>query len=123
MAFVEASLPAIEEGLQRFATYTEAYPQDVRIFTYESLLQMPEPIVAGLCRFLDVSDDPAIVAECVRGASFVSLTGGRAQGTAQDGAFLRKGVAGEWASTLPPEAAALVTDTLGWAYDWFAWPR
>jgi hypothetical protein len=44
MAFVEASLPAIEEGLQLFAAYTEEYRQDVRIFTYESLLQMPGPI-------------------------------------------------------------------------------
>jgi hypothetical protein len=122
MAFVEASLPAIEEGLQRFAAYTDEYRQDVRIFTYESLLQMPGPIVAGLFRFLDVSDDPAIVDACVQGASFASLTGGRPAGVVEDGAFLRKGVAGEWESTLPADAAALVVDRLSWAYDWFAWP-
>jgi hypothetical protein len=123
VAFVEASLPAIEEGLHLFATYTEEYALDVRIFSYESLLRMPEPIVAGLFRFLDVSDDPAIVAACVEGASFARLTGGRAQGVVQEGAFLRKGVAGAWVGTLPADVAAMVVDRLGWAYDWFAWPR
>jgi hypothetical protein len=118
---VQASLPAVEEGLRRFVAYSEDYRQDCRVFTYESLLQMPEPIVAGLFRFLDVDDDPAIVAACVRGANFVTLSGGRAQGITQEGAFLRKGVAGEWASTLPPDAAAMIVNRLGWAYDWFGW--
>jgi hypothetical protein len=122
-AFVDASIEAVEAGLQRFVDYTEEYPQDCRIFTYESLLKIPVPILAGLCRFLDVSDDPGIVAACVEGASFASLSGGRPAGVTQDGAFLRKGVAGDWTETLPPDVAARIVDRLGWAYEWFAWSR
>ncbi len=48
----------------------EAMPSDCRIFTYERLLEAPEDITAGLCRFLGVSDDPALVRACVEGAAF-----------------------------------------------------
>ncbi len=122
-AFVAASLPAVEEGLRRCLDYAAAYPDDVRLFTYESLLRIPEPIVAGLCRFLDVSDDPNLVRGCVDNAAFVRLSGGRAQGQTQDAAFLRKGVAGDWATTMPPRLADAIVDRLAWAFVEFGWPR
>ncbi len=121
-AFIDASLPAVEEGLQLFAVYAEQIPQDCRIITYEQLLLMPEPIMAGLCRFLGVSDDPGLVADCVRGAAFASVTG-RQPGETRDGAFHRKGVAGDWAATFPAELGARIVGRLDWAYDWFGWAR
>jgi hypothetical protein len=122
-AFVRASLPAIEDGLRRCLDHAATYPDDCRIFTYETLLRIPEPIVAGLCRFLDVSDDPSLVRECVAAASFARLSGGRAAGTELDTAFLRKGVAGDWVNTLQPGLADVITHQLGWAFEEFGWSR
>ena len=122
-AFIDASLPAVEEGLQSFAVYAEQIPDDCRIFTYEQLIAMPEPITAGLCRFLGVSDDPALVAACVEAAAFPAVTGGRQPGQTSEGSFHRKGVVGDWAATLPPDLAAGIVSRLDWAYDWFGWVR
>jgi hypothetical protein len=122
-AFVEASLPAVEEGLQTFVVYAEQIPDDCRIFTYEQLLKMPGPITAGLCRFLGVSDDPALVAACVEGAAFPAVSGGRQPGDTREGAFHRKGVVGDWAATIPADLAARIVARLDWAYDWFGWVR
>jgi hypothetical protein len=122
-AFIDAALPAVEEGLQLFVVYAEQIPDDCRILTYEQLLARPHPITAGLCRFLGVSDDPAIVAACVEGAAFPAVTGGRQPGQTLEGAFHRKGVVGDWATTLPPDLAERIVARLGWAYDWFGWTR
>ena len=122
-AFIDASLPAIEEGLQNFVIYSEELPDDCRIFTYEQLMDMPEAITAGLCRFLGVSDDAALVAACVKGAAFPAVSGGRQRGQTREGAFHRKGVIGDWAATFPPDLAAGIVARLDWAYDFFGWTR
>jgi Sulfotransferase family len=46
-AFIDASLPAVEEGLKNFVVYTEAIPDDGRIFTYEQLLRSQGPSPRG----------------------------------------------------------------------------
>jgi hypothetical protein len=74
-------------------------------------------------RFLSVSDVPPIVADSVARASFAALTGGRQPGVEQDGAFLRKGVAGDWASTLTPEMNEIVLRDLGWTFPHFGWKQ
>ncbi len=122
-AFVDASLPAIEEGLQLLVVYSEQIPNSCRIITYEQLTAMPTPIMAGLCRFLGVSDDSSVVAECVLGAAFMSVTGGRKPGETQEGVFHRKGVVGDWVETLPLDLGERIVRRLDWAYDWFGWQR
>ena len=89
--------------------------------TYETLRRTPELVVSNMFRFLSVSDAPGIVADCVARASFAALTGGRRAGIEQDGAFLRKGIAGDWAFTLTPEMNDLVMRELGWMFPHFGW--
>ena len=122
-AFIDASLPAIEEGLQLFVVYADQIPDDCRIFTYEQLIAMPESIAAGLFRFLGVSDDPALVTACVKATAFPAVTGGRQPGETREGVFHRKGIVGDWAATFPPYLAARIVARLDWAYDWFGWVR
>jgi len=119
--FVHASLPAVKQGLQNLVAYTKQSPDDCRVFTYEQLLATPERITAELCRFLRVSDDPALVSACVEGAAFSTVTGGRQPGGTEEGAFHRKGVVGDWTATMPPDLAAGIVRELDWAYDWFGW--
>jgi hypothetical protein len=81
----------------------------------------PAPIAAQLFRFLGVSDDGDVVADCVARTSFVVLSGGRRSGGAQDGSFFRKGVVGDWRSTLTPEMNDMVLRELGWMFPHFGW--
>ena len=121
--FIEASLPAVERGLQAFYAFTEQIPEESRIFTYEQLLATPELIAAELFRFLGVSDAPALVRACVEGAAFAAVTGGRERGQTKEGDFHRKGMVGDWTATMPVALAERIVGRLGWAYDWFGWDR
>ena len=97
------------------------HPADFLTVAYENLRRTPELMVSNMFRFLGVSDASGIVADCVARASFVTLTGGRESGDARNGLFLRKGVVGDWPSTLTPEMNALVLRELGWMFSHFGW--
>jgi hypothetical protein len=62
-----------------------------------------------------------VVADCVAGTAFAAQTGGRPAGVAQDGAFLRKGIAGDWHSTLTPAMNEAILSVLGWMFPHFDW--
>lgn len=99
----------------------ERYKPDCLVVTYERMLQAPVAIAGRLFRFLGVSDNDDVVASCVERTSFAALSRGRPAGEAQEGAFFRKGVAGEWRSTLTPEMNALVMQELGWMFPNLGW--
>jgi hypothetical protein len=119
--FIRLALPSLESGARAMLALVEANPADCVAVTYESLLQAPAPVLSHLCRFLGVTDDGVIVADCVARTRFAVSTGGRAAGVAQDRAFLRKGVSGDWTATLTPAMNAMVLDQLGWMYPRFGW--
>jgi hypothetical protein len=89
--------------------------------TYEGLLRTPQLIVSNMFRFLSVSDASSVVADCVARTAFAAQTGGRQAGDERRGTFFRKGVAGDWASTLTPEMNQLVLRDLGWMFPHFGW--
>ena len=86
-----------------------------------TLRRTPELVVSNMFRFLSVSDAAAVVADCVAGTAFAAQTGGRPAGVAQDGAFLRNGVAGDWRATLTPAMNELILSELGWMFPHFDW--
>jgi hypothetical protein len=89
--------------------------------TYEKLHRTPPLVISNMFRFLRVSDASHIVADCISRTSFEVLTGGRQAGIERNGAFFRKGVVGDWASTLTPEMNDLVLRELGWMFPYFGW--
>jgi len=120
-AFIDLALPPLNQGGRAIIDLAANYPADVMTVTYESLRRTPELVVSNMFRFLSVSDASGIVADCVARTSFAAQTGGRPAGTEQNGAFFRKGVSGDWASTLTPEMNALVVRELGWMFPHFGW--
>jgi Sulfotransferase family len=122
MAFIQIALPSLAEGARSMIALAERYCADCMIVTYEALRETPEPIVAKLFRFLAVSARDEIVADCIKKTSFASLTGGRAAGVEHRGAFFRRGVIGDWASTLTPEMNEMILKELGWMFPYFRWP-
>jgi hypothetical protein len=97
----------------------DQFPADTTIVTYEAMLADPAAVAAQLFRFLDVSDSPEIVGNCVARTSFAALA------VAQSAAprpFFRKGVAGDWRNHLSPEVNGLVLRELGWMFPLFGWP-
>jgi hypothetical protein len=121
LAFIQLALPSLAQGARSVIELGTKYPADVMTITYEKLRRTPELIVSNMFRFLGVSDASAIVADCVARTSFAALTGGRPAGVEQNGSFFRKGVAGDWTSTLTPEMNAIMMRELGWTFSHFGW--
>jgi hypothetical protein len=121
-AFIRKALPSLAEGARSMVALAERHCADCMIVTYEALRRTPEPVVAKLFRFLAVSARDEIVADCIKKTSFASLTGGRAAGVEHRGAFFRKGVIGDWTSTLTPEMNEMILRELGWMFPHFGWP-
>jgi hypothetical protein len=120
-AFIRLALPSLDQGARAIIDLAERFPADFMLVTYENLRRTPQLLVSNMFRFLSVSDASHIVADCVARTSFAALSGGREAGTEQNGAFFRKGVAGDWASTLAPEMSQLVSRELGWMFPHFGW--
>jgi hypothetical protein len=119
-AFIRSALPSLAAGARAMVAMQQR--SDCRLVTYEALSAAPVEVMAGLFRFLGVSDADPLVDACVERTSFAALSGGRAAGTAADGSFFRKGVVGDWPTTLTAEMNALVMAELGWTFPHFGWP-
>jgi hypothetical protein len=120
-AFIRSALPSVANGVWTMLELRRRYPDDAMIVTYEALQTAPTPTAAALFRWLGVTDAADIVAGCVAETSFAAMTGGRPPGVEQAGAFFRKGVSGDWASTLTPAMNDLVLRELGWMFPQFGW--
>jgi hypothetical protein len=120
-AFIQLALPSLNLGARAIIDLAARYPDDVVTITYENMRLAPERVVSAMFRFLGVSDAASIVADCLARTSFAVLSGGRPAGLEQNGAFFRKGVAGDWSSTLTPEMNELVSRELGWMFPHFGW--
>lgn len=120
-AFIRLALPSLDQGARAILDLSSRYPADVMTITYEKLRRTPELVVSNMFRFLSVSDSPAVVADCVARTAFAAQTAGRPDGAEQNGAFLRKGITGDWRSTLAPGMNALILSQLGWMFPHFDW--
>lgn len=120
-AFLQRALPSLQQGTHAMLALAERHSGHCRIVTYERLRAETVPLAAALFRFLGVADGTAVVADCVARTSFAALTGGRPPGVAAEGAFLRKGVVGDWRTTLSAEMSATILRELGWAFPRFGW--
>jgi hypothetical protein len=119
--FIAATLPSLDHGARTVLALLEAFPTDCRIVTYERLHAAAAPVAAELFRFLGVSDDAAVVADCVARTSFAAMSGGRSSGEARNGSFFRSGMVGDWQSTFTPAMNAMILRELGWMYPRFGW--
>ncbi|MSP02807.1 MAG: sulfotransferase [Acetobacteraceae bacterium] len=121
VAFIRLAIPSLDLGARTIVELGRLHPADVMTVTYEALCRTPELVVSNMFRFLKVSDKSDIVADCVARTSFQTQTGGRPAGVEQNGAFFRKGVTGDWRSTLTPAMSDLVSRELGWVFPHFGW--
>jgi len=121
IAFIRSALPPLNEGARRMLALREEYPTDCLLVTNERLCEATAPNAAELFRFLGVSDAADIVADCVARTSFSVMSDGRPAGVAANGSFLRKGVVGDWQSTLTPAMGEMIVDELGWMFPHFGW--
>jgi hypothetical protein len=121
IAFLRSAFPSLDNGARAMLALAQQYPSDCAIVTYERMQEATAPVAAQLFRLLGVSDRDEVVADCVARTSFAALSGGRAPGVAQAGSFYRKGVVGDWRSTLTPEMNEMVLAQLGWMFPQFGW--
>ena len=119
-AHVQRTLESVGQFVRTMLAHRDRYPGDAMLVTYEALQDDPAPVVSALFRFLGVSDAPDIVARCIRQASFEAM-GGRPAGQEQDRAFFRKGIKGDWRTTLTPELNEMILHHAGWMFPIFGW--
>jgi hypothetical protein len=120
-AFISTALAALDSGARAMLALAEQSPSHCTYVTYEQLRQAPAENAARLFRFLGVSDDAAIVADCVARTSFAAQSGGRAPGVVQQGSFFRKGDVGDWRTTFTPAMNTMILNALGWMYQPYGW--
>lgn len=121
IAYINTALPSMNSGAKAMLALPRQFPGDCLNITYERLRAETPAMAAQLFRFLGVSDAADVVAGCVSRTSFAALAGGRPAGQAQNGAFYRKGVSGDWPSTLTPEMNRIILNELGWMFPHFGW--
>lgn len=121
VSFIQSALPSINAGTRAMLALAEQYPTDCMLVTYERLLADTVAEARELFRFLRVSDEAGLVADCAARSSFAALAGTREQGTAREGSFFRKGIAGDWRATFTPAMSDLILAELDWAFPRFGW--
>lgn len=114
--FIRRALPSLAAGAQTMIELRRIYPDDMMLVTYEALQEDGPATVAGLFRFLRVDDKPEIVADCLARTEFSIMTGGRAAGSELRGSFFRKGIVGDWRSTLDAEMSEMILRELAWSF-------
>jgi hypothetical protein len=100
------------EDAQRFA---EAHPGALHSLRYEDLKGDFAETFSAAARFLGVDVSEADIERCRQESSFERLTGGRKPGEEDPNAFVRKGVVGDWLSSLNEQHLQIFNATGG---DW-----
>jgi len=88
-----------------FRRFREAEPDRALAVRYEELIVDETAVLAGIARFLEVSDDDRAIAAMRESGRFETLSGGRKRGQVDTGSFFRRGEAGSWKTELPDDLA------------------
>jgi hypothetical protein len=120
MSFIRQAAGAVGKFLSGMLALRQRFPADVLIVTYEALLSEPEATIGALYRFLGADDSPGIVTDSIAATSFAAMAG-RPAGIENNGAFLRKGVAGDWRTHLTREMNQEIVQQLGALFPQFGW--
>jgi hypothetical protein len=94
------------------ADFDRKHPGQMHRLRYEDMLADPAGEARRVFSFLGVETGEAVISRVVKTTSFEAQSG-RKNGEEQLGAFLRKGVAGDWVGRLDPWAVRLVEETCG----------
>jgi len=84
------------KDLQFGADFCERAPDRYHAIRYEDLVCKAQGTFRGILAFLGVKQTDSIVSNCLSGASFEKLSGGRPAGQEDTKSFFRKGTAGDW---------------------------
>ncbi len=120
-AFVRNAIPQLHQGARAMLELQQQYPSDCLLLTYEGLLQLPEAMAVQLFAFLGVANNRDLAASCISRSSFAALSGRQTGDVGGDGSFFRKGVAGDWRSTITPPMNEMIVRELGWMFPLFGW--
>ena len=75
---------------------------------YEDMHKDPSTQLSSLFRFLNVSNNDKITADCIEAGDFKRFSGGRKRGEEDTSSFFRKGIVGDWQNYLTPNQISAV---------------
>jgi hypothetical protein len=112
-AYVAASAEEWAGNVGAGYRFGETSPERCLGIRYEDLAAEPGPVLARVLAFLGAPSGPEILAACIGGAGFETLSGGRAPGTEDRNSFFRKGVPGDWRNHFTAETSRLFEEKAG----------
>jgi len=98
--------------LRRYA-FAWAASQNVTIVRYETLVDSPAEELRRILHALGTRGDAGLIDDAVRRYSFEKLSGGRRRGDVDATSHYRRGIAGEWRSTLDSVDIRNAQDLIG----------
>lgn len=114
------------QGLRIFAQRTlGAYEQWVRswyqnrdeslslMIRYEDLLADDQAVFTQITKLFELDHSPETIERITKANSFKTMSSGRASGNSNEKAFVRKGVAGDWANYFDDELRTLYKEIIG----------
>lgn len=86
---------------------------DIKIITYEDLLENQEFVLASCFKFLNAKTNKNTLQHCLESGSFKTMSDGRNQGEAKATAHVRKGIAGDWQNYFTYQDGKLFNEIAG----------
>ena len=88
-------------------------PERSIVLRYEEMLDDVRACLVRTAELFGLDASSARIDEIAAAHDFRSMSGGRGAGQADDGSFVRKGVAGDWANHFTPELKEIYKDAIG----------
>lgn len=102
-----------QRSISKMQEFRRQYPNSLHHLRYEDLSDKPTETLGNAFDFLEVDKTEDIINTCLTKADFTALSGGRKRGQEDPNSFFRKGVVGDWATTLKPEHLGLIEEIVG----------
>lgn len=110
-AFAERTLPAYADWVRSW--HERRDPDKSVELRYERMLADPREHLQRVAALYELPRDPETIDRIVEATSFKAMSGGRDAGQNNDGAFVRKGVAGDWKNRFDERTKDLYKDAIG----------
>jgi len=109
--FAERTLPDYDHWIRSW--HTNRDPERSMMIKYEDLLDDDHAVLAQIAKLFELDDSQETIERITQANSFSSMSGGRSKGDANEHAFARKGIAGDWSNHFDEPLRELYKEIIG----------
>ena len=109
--FAERTLPSYADWVRGWRDNRD--PERSIVLRYEEMLDDVRACLVRTAELFGLDASAERIDEIAAAHDFRAMSGGRGAGQADDGSFVRKGVAGDWANHFTPDLKEIYKDAIG----------